>query len=137
MKILLDTNVVLEHLLDRKGFSPYASKIFTACEQGKVTGVLGATTVTTIHYLIGKVMGQKVATESIGLLLRLFEIAPINHLVLTGALQKTGHDFEDSVLREAAVHHGVHVIVTRDPKGFKGSSVPVLSPEEFCSSGLP
>lgn len=131
MKVMLDTNVVLDHLLDRKPFSEYATAIFSQVERGAVIGVLGATTVTTIHYLIAKTLGGKTALDTIKLLLRLFEVAPVNQLVLSGALELGAKDFEDAVLIEAALHVRVTAIVTRDRQGFVRSSLPVFSPKEF------
>lgn len=134
MKVMLDTNVVLDHLLDRKPFSEYSTAIFSQVEKGTITGVLGATTITTIHYLVAKILGPKTAVETIKLLLRLFEIAPINHLVLSGAVELVAKDFEDAVLMEASLHVGVNAIVTRDSKGFSNSKVPVFSPSEFMKT---
>ena len=55
MNVLFDTNVVLDVLLDRKPFSDSATILFSWAEEGKITGILGATTVTTIFYLATKV----------------------------------------------------------------------------------
>ena len=131
MRVLLDTNVVLDHLLDRKPFSEQAASIFSAIEKGTATGILGATTVTTIHYLVAKTLGQAAAIDTIKQLLRLFEVAPINHLVLSSALDRSTKDFEDAVLMEAGFHAGANAIVTRDHQGFLKSPVPVFSPQDF------
>ena len=74
MKILIDTNVILDHFLERKPFSHAATLIFAATEQGKLETYIGATTVTTVHYLVTKYLGKKDGTSVIERLLRLFEI---------------------------------------------------------------
>ncbi len=51
MKILFDTNVVLDVLIDRKPFSLTASLLFSEVEKGRIEGFLCATTITTIYYL--------------------------------------------------------------------------------------
>lgn len=131
MKIMLDTNIVLDHLLDRKPFAEHSTVLFSKAEKGSIAAVLGATTITTIHYLVAKALGQKTAIDTIELLLRLFEVAPINHLVLSGALKLVAKDFEDAVLIKAALNVGAKAIITRDRKGFAHAGIPVYSPSEF------
>nr|VFK17255.1 MAG: hypothetical protein BECKLPF1236A_GA0070988_101666 [Candidatus Kentron sp. LPFa]VFK32503.1 MAG: hypothetical protein BECKLPF1236C_GA0070990_101696 [Candidatus Kentron sp. LPFa] len=52
MKVLVDTNVVLDVLLDRTPFSSSAARIFALAEQSGMEGFLCATTVTTIDYFL-------------------------------------------------------------------------------------
>ena len=61
MRVLLDTNVVLDLLLDRDPWSKTAAKLFSRVESGTLDGYLGATTVTTIYYLATKAVGAKTA----------------------------------------------------------------------------
>ena len=131
MKILIDTNIVLDLFLDRKPFSHAAGIIFSATEKGYFISYLGATTVTTIHYLLSKALGAKDGKIVIEKVLRLFEIAPITRTVLTSALLLRFADYEDAVLHEAARHSGIQNIVTRDRKGFQNSSISIYTPDEF------
>lgn len=130
MKILLDTNVVLDLLLDRKPFSDDAAILFSMVERGLVNGYLCATTITTIFYLMSKVVGWERAKESIRGLLTIFEIAPVNRGVLDAALKGYFEDFEDAVLYEAAQQAGADLIITRNECDFKGSVISVHSPSE-------
>lgn len=57
MKILFDTNVVLDVLMDREPFSDAAAELFTTVEDGSGIGYLCATTLTTVYYLAGKALG--------------------------------------------------------------------------------
>jgi predicted nucleic acid-binding protein len=131
VKVLIDTNVVLDVLLDRRPFSDPAGILFSMVEKGELSGFLGATTVTTIFYLATKVIGRPGARKEVSKLLSLFEVAPVTRAVLDAALKSRISDFEDAVLCEAATHVGADAIVTRDAAGFKASSLPVYSPEEL------
>ncbi|MBT4638752.1 MAG: PIN domain-containing protein [Deltaproteobacteria bacterium] len=131
MKILFDTNIVLDVLLDREPFSDLATKLFSRVEKKELKGFLGATTVTTIYYLASKVAGKKKADREISKLLSLFQIAPVNKPVLDEAIKSKFSDFEDSVLHEAAKQSGVQGIVTRNPKDFKKATLSIYSPEEL------
>jgi len=131
LRLLFDTNVVLDLLLDREPFSTRVAAVLSAVEKGELSGYLCATTITTVHYLASRAVGAKKAKRELGKLLNLFEIAPVNRPVLEAALQSKFPDFEDAVIHEAALHVGVAGIVTRDIRGFKRATVSVYSPDEL------
>ena len=132
MKILLDTNIVLDVLMDRIPFSDAATELFSKVEDGTVIGYLCGTTITTVYYLAAKTVGAARAREEIKKLLSLFEVAPVNRLVLESALVADFNDLEDAVIHEAACHVGAEAIVTRNQKDFKKSGIPVYSSEELA-----
>ena len=131
MNILIDTNVILDVMLDRTPFSEPACQLLTFIERGEISGFICATTVTTIHYLSTKVLGKEESQNKIKELITLFEIASVNRTVIENALKTNFSDFEDSVIYQAARHAGAEGIVTRDPKGFKQSKLPVYHPIEL------
>jgi predicted nucleic acid-binding protein len=135
--VLIDTNVVLDVLLDRSPFAEPASRLMALIERRQVHGLLGATTVTTLHYLVAKAIGAKRAHDTIRKLLMLFEIAPVDQRVLETALTLGFADFEDAVLCAAAQLAQAKGIVSRDLAGFKKAALPVYTPDEFLriSSG--
>lgn len=134
MKVLFDTNVLLDVLLSREPFREVAAHLIAKVERREVVGVLGATTLTTIHYLIARASGKDPARETIKRLLDLFEIAPVDHGVLANAAGSAIGDFEDAVLHEAGLSANVDAVVTRDPGGFKGGSLRILSPQQLQAS---
>ena len=133
MKVLFDTNSILDVLLDRKPFSEHAAFLISKVERSEIIGFLCATTVTTIHYLLSKHLEKESAITSINSIMALFEIAPVNRLVIENALQSKFTDFEDSVLHESARHAGAEYIITRNIKDFKKSEPPTFTPTEFLS----
>jgi predicted nucleic acid-binding protein len=131
MKVLFDTNVILDVLLDREPFSAAASLLLAKAEQGEIAGFACATTITTIYYLAAKILGAKMASCHVQSLLSLLNVAPVNKLVLENAVSSQFRDFEDAVLHEAALLTGVQHIVTRNASDFKNSLIPIHEPEEF------
>lgn len=131
MKVLLDTNVILDVLLDREPFSAAASLLLDKAERGEIAGFACATTITTIYYLAAKMLGAKMASSHVQSLLSLLSVAPVNKLVLENAVASKFRDFEDAVLHEAALLAGVQHIVTRNAADFKNSLIPIHEPEEF------
>ncbi len=133
MKVLFDTNIILDVLLDRIPFSEHASYLMSKVERSEINGFLCATTVTTIHYLLSKYLDKEKAIDSINSIMALFEVASVNRLVIENALKSKFTDFEDSVLHESARHAGAEYVITRNIKDFKKSKIPAFTPIEFVS----
>jgi predicted nucleic acid-binding protein len=131
LKVIFDTNVVLDVLLDREPFAISAALLFSKVERGELSGYLCATTITTIHYLIRKALGTPHAQKHVGNLLSLFEIATVSRAVLEEALRSPFKDFEDAVIHEASIHAGVQALVTRDSSDFRRATIPVYLPDEL------
>ena len=131
MKILFDTNVVLDLLLDREPFSDTAARLFSRVDEGDITGFINATTVTTVHYLAFRTVGDRRARREIGNLIDLFDVAPVNLTVLEGALDSRFTDFEDAVMYHAALNVNAEGIVTRNAGDFKRATIPAYTPEEL------
>ena len=134
MKILFDTNVILDVLLDREPFSGDAAFLMSLVEQSEIIGFICATTVTTIYYLAAKALGHQAASRHIRTLLSLFVVAPVNRVVLEGAAASKFKDFEDAVIHASAIHAGAEYIVTRNSADFKESRLPVFSPTDLIKN---
>ena len=134
MRVLIDTNVVLDVLMAREPHLERALALFAAIETGRVRGVLGATTVTTVFYLASKAVGAEAARRHVRALLELFDVAPVDRAVLGRALDAGFADFEDGVLHEVAGSAGVDAIVTRDRIGFASATLPVFTPAAFLAA---
>jgi predicted nucleic acid-binding protein len=128
-RILFDTNVVLDVLLDRQPHVEASAAAWAAVETGISEGMLAAHAVTTIHYLVRKEMGNIKARRIVTAILRVFGVAAVDGAVVQEALQLPFSDFEDAVTAAAARLAGCECIVTRDPRGFRGSPVRSLTPE--------
>lgn len=134
MNVLFDTNVVLDALLDREPWVEAAVNLFNRVESDDLTGFLGATTVTTIHYIASRNVGTGAAEAMMRDLLQLFEVAPVNRTVFEQALELDFGDFEDAVLHEAGRLAGARSVVTRDTPGFSTSSLRVYDPETLVAA---
>jgi predicted nucleic acid-binding protein len=128
-RVLVDVNVVLDVLLDRKPHAAASAAVWAAIETGIAEGLLAAHAVTTIHYLIRKEVGAARARRMISAILRVFSVAAVDGPVIHDALHSSCPDFEDAVTASAARLAGCDILVTRDPRGFRQSSVRVLTPE--------
>ena len=134
MRVLVDTNVVLDVLMARAPHLEHALAIFALVETGRVRGVLAATTVTTVFYLAAKALRPEAASRHVHALLELFDVASVDRAVLLRALDAGFVDFEDAVVHEAGRSAGADAIVTRDRSGFAAAELPVFAPDAFLAA---
>jgi predicted nucleic acid-binding protein len=133
VKILIDTNVVLDLLLEREPFVETAIALFAQIEQGNLEGAIAATTITNIFYIMCKAEGRKVALDAIHRLLIGLQFCAVDRQTVETALSLGLKDFEDSVQLACATLNQLDAIVTRDRKDFIGSNLPIYSPTELLN----
>lgn len=134
MKVAVDTNVVLDVLLDRDPHAEDSAQILWAAESGAITALLCATTLTTIHYMTVKALGRTGAIAAINQLLAIFDVAAVNRQVLQIAATSKIRDYEDAVLAHAAEIAGATAIITRNPKDFAKSGLRIYTPREWLAT---
>jgi predicted nucleic acid-binding protein len=132
--ILIDINVILDVLIKRSGYK--ASVAVIALTENDNFGLwISAHSLTTLAYLLEK-DGQPrvVVLKTINWALEAFETVPISADLLKAAAASKMQDFEDAVMEQAALACKASVIVTRNIRDYKLSSVAALTPEQFLQS---
>src|SRR5690348_6700916 len=127
LRVLLDTNVVLDWLLDRKPWSDDTLPLWQARDTGRLITYISASAVTDIFYIARRQIGTPAALASIDQSLAL-EIAPIGKETLLRARTLSGSDFEDNVAIACAEVERLDFIITRNIDDFRYSPVPALEP---------
>lgn len=133
MKVLIDTNVVLDFLCKRKDFFENAKIVFQHCFTD-VDGIIAAHTVSNLFYILQNAYGFSVeqCRTKIRNLCTLFDVAEISKTVILKALDdESFSDLEDSLQNQCAAFSNVDFIVTRNIDDFKNSIIPIFSPKEF------
>ncbi|MCC5906983.1 MAG: PIN domain-containing protein [Balneolaceae bacterium] len=133
MKVLFDTNVILDVLIERKPYYKYSVACLAKVEKEEIEGWICSTTVTTIAYLLGKELSGQKAAKHIESLLTLFNISTVNKQVLFDALHSGFEDYEDSVLHQSALTSNLDSIISRNKKDFKLSELSVYTPKEYIT----
>lgn len=133
MKILIDTNIILDLILEREPFVEDAIALFEQIEQGKLEGHIAATTITNIFYIIRKAEGREVALAAVNRLLIGLQFCVVDRQTVGMALSLGLKDFEDSIQLACATLNQLDGIVTRDRKDFIGSNLPIYSPTELLN----
>jgi predicted nucleic acid-binding protein len=131
MKVLLDTNVVLDLLLAREPWRIEAEAIAHAGADGQILAHVGASSISDVFYISRKLAVAEQARRIVRACLDTLQIVAVTREILVAADQRAGDDFEDNLQVECAVAAGLEAIVTRDPDGFHASPIPAISPTEL------
>ena len=132
MRLMIDTNIVLDVLLERKGFYDQSRAVLTLCEERKVQGFVSASAVTDIFYLTKRALGSLDDTyKVISSLLSIVKVLTVTNDDVINAFQQKAKDFEDCLLATCAKSNKCDCIVTRNKKDFITCGVTLYSPEEL------
>ncbi len=131
MKLLIDTNVVLDVLLNRTPWVADSQAVWDANHYRHIQGHVVATSVTNLFYIARRQVGQPLALRGVIDCLAAFKIVPVDQTILADAATLPGGDFEDNVTIRCAVTARIDFIVTRNLPDFVHSPVPAISPADL------
>ena len=134
MKVLVDTNVILDVLLKQEPFYKDSFVIFQLADSKKIRGVLAAVSMTNVFFLLRK--AKKDISDVYRImdkLTSLFTVAPIIETTIPTALSLRWKDFEDAIQYITAKENNVDYIITRNEVDFKNSDIPYMSPADFIA----
>lgn len=134
MKILVDTNVILDALTSREPWNKAAEQIFMMAAYNQVEMCVSASAVTDIYYIVRKHLHDtENAKQVINKLLVLANVLDVGASDCVEALESLISDYEDAVVEAVAKRHKLDYIITRNEKDYVNSRVKVLTPNEFVS----
>lgn len=131
MRVLIDTNIVLDLLLEREPFVKDAISVVEQIEQGSLEGHIAATTITNIFYIIRKAEGRESALFAVRRLLVGLQFCAVDRQTVETALSLGLKDFEDAIQLACATLNRLDGVVTRNNRDFIGSDLPIYSPTEL------
>lgn len=132
-KVFLDTNILLDFITEREGVEE-ASSILQLGEEGQVSLTTSFLTMANVAYVARKGRNQAELYELMRGLSEMVEVLRMDEKQFQEALSIISTDFEDVLQFVCAKTFECDVIVTRNKKDFKFSTIRILSPEEFLSS---
>jgi predicted nucleic acid-binding protein len=130
MKLLLDTNIVIDILSKRDGYIGFLN-VLKYCEARKAGGYISAVTVTDVMYILRKHTTPDSVRDALSTLMSVADVADITKADIKGAFSCDIRDFEDAVQAMCARRIGADYIVTRNIKDFENSPVRPILPEDM------
>jgi len=129
IKVLFDTNIILDIALERKPFDEQAFELLSLMERQLVKAYLSSLTVVNINYVMRK--DKEKALQFTEDLLQIFEITDLDKSILLNSLKSGFKDFEDAVQNFSALDSGIDIIITRNPKDYVNSELKIFEPTQF------
>ena len=130
-RVLLDTNVVLDFLLDRAPFADAAAALWQANDDGRIDAYVSVITPVNVFHIARKLKGAATARQLVESLLAACRVCGPDRDKLLSALALPVKDFEDAVQVVSAQAETLDALVTRNPGDYKGISFPIFSPTAF------
>jgi predicted nucleic acid-binding protein len=137
VNVLVDTNVWLDIFLARQPFVSASARAVSLLDTPEHGVFVGATTVTTIFYLVDRSLDRSTARDKIRTLLDRCRVTFVDGDVLRSALEDNFDDYEDAVLDSSAQAAHLDAILTRDTSDFEHASLPLYTPDEFVAAHSP
>ena len=131
MKLLIDTNVVLDVLLRREPFFRTAAEVLNLTQRDEVREYVSASAITDIYYIANKQMKDRDAVRDLlKRLLMVVSVAAVSEREIQNALNLAWGDFEDSVQYSVALLNEMDGIVTRNPSDYQETNMRIWLPEQ-------
>ena len=131
MKVLVDTNIILDVLCGRPEFYEASAKVFKMCEVRKVTGIVSALSIPNIVYIMRKELDVERIREILDMLSLIFMITDLKNEDLKRAAAMNFKDYEDAIQSACALRVKADYIITRNCRDFMDSRVQAVMPAEF------
>lgn len=131
MKVLIDTNVILDVLCNRKMFVEDSLKIFKLSETKQIDGYISALSIANIIYIMRKKLSHINVKKILDMLSHIFNIIELNEQDLMEACNLQFNDYEDEIHCNQASRIKADYIITRNIKDYKNSVIKPISPNEL------
>ena len=133
-RILIDTNIILDLLAKRKDFYQDSTRIFSLADSNKVKLFISTLSIANAHYILHEILKIKNAREILGKFKVLVNSVSLSDKIIELSLNdSTFKDFEDGIQYYSALDSKCDLIITRNTKDFKKSTIPVMKPNEFLT----
>jgi predicted nucleic acid-binding protein len=134
-KALIDSDVLLDFFLVRQPFSEDAARVLTLCEQNKLQGYVTPVILSNVYYILSRFAGHAGIIKKLNSLISITDVLIIDRNAVLRALASDFRDFEDALQSCSAENSGfITLILTRNTRDYKHSSISVMTPQNFLRS---
>lgn len=132
IKVLIDTDVILDYFFDRQPYSVNASRLLSLCEESRIKGFITPVAISNCYYLLRKTAKHEKVIEHLKKLMQILDIAVIDKEVVIEALNSDFKDFEDALQNFSTLtEKKIKILITRNIKDYKESRLSIMDPDTF------
>lgn len=133
--LFIDTDIIIDFLIDRKPYSREAAIIFTLIDRKKLKGYASSLTFSNLYYVLHKIEPHKKVISKLDSISNLLTILKVDEQMIRDAIDSGFSDFEDSIQYFCALDcKKIEVIITRNTRDYKNSDLTVMSPGDFLKT---
>lgn len=133
-RILIDTNVLLDYLLEREPFFEDAKNVILSCAEGNIKGCIAAHSIPNMFFILRKDYDTKERRDVLSSLCSIFDVEGIDKTKLLAGLENENFsDFEDCLQMECAKAYGAEYIVTRNVSDYATSEIQAILPKDYLA----
>ena len=137
MRVLVDTNILIDWISHRNDYYKNAKEIVQLCAEHRMEGCIAVHSITNMFYILRKNVGFKERNEIFKTLTDIFSIIPVDDKKISLAVKNEEFsDFEDCLQMECAESFEADYIITRNVVDFANSRIKAISPQEFLDNCL-
>ena len=130
--LFIDTDVIIDFLIDRKPYSREGANIFTLIEEKKLRGYVSSLSFSNLYYVLRKVESHNKVLAKLDSISEIVNILKVDQQTIKNALDTGFLDFEDSIQYCCARDNKkIDVLITRNTKDFKNSEIPIMTPADL------
>jgi predicted nucleic acid-binding protein len=132
-RLLIDSDVILDLVLQREEHFEFAQHLFVQYQQGKCVLFSSSIVVANLHFIIRKMHDVKFANSSVSFVSKHFKIIDASNEDIESSIQSKFSDFEDGVQYFSALRSKkIDALITRNVKDYKHAQLPVFTPKQWC-----
>lgn len=132
MKVLIDTNVMIDAITKRDDASSFSADVIALCSSNRITGFAAPHSFSNMYYILRKEYSDKNRRVIIGEYSKILNVVSMNEDVINAALNNNNiTDFEDAIRYACAESVGADYIVTRNVKDYGISPIKAITPEKL------
>ena len=133
MKVLIDTNVLLDVFLARPGLCESSTAIWSLAEKEKIHACVSAISFNNVHYIAMRYHSRELADEAVATMRDSFKCVDQTMQIINQSIDAKWKDFEDTIQFFSTVHAEADIIITRNVGDFPKEGMAVMNPEDFIT----
>jgi predicted nucleic acid-binding protein len=130
-KIFVDSDVILDFLLDREPYSDDIAQILESSLKDRISVCVSSVTITNLNYIIGRIENKNSAAKKTAKILKLVRVENVGESTVNKSINSKFIDFEDGVQNYCAEESSHKILITRNTKDYKESDLAILTPREY------
>jgi predicted nucleic acid-binding protein len=135
-RIFIDTDIILDLLLQRQPFYAGASKVFALADRKLISLFVSSLTFANANYVLCDKVGEKAAKRILRDLKIIVNILPVDEKIIELALNSEFTDFEDAIQHFTATENGIKILLSRNIKDFKHAQLRVINADTYIKINL-